>query len=591
MSESTTYFSSRDESASHSRSTRRAASLGPGISLSQWDLDDDELDEAIDLHDVPAEGENLGEWVGVSRRGRDHTLRSASALPMTHDGTSWYRDGFSRRPSFSDEVDPLANGVRDLAPFSSHERGPSPAYTPVPDPLLAEPRRSSLRRSHSPRPSREPGLSPIHSAPASRAASERDDNSETANRRPSLAMRNGLPGEALTEDALWRPEAPADMASESEVDEDAAGPVAPGPARPILEGGGHRVASGEVRFAQNVRGGMSSGRVEPHLSSSPEALPPTNRAASIRTMNSAFSESSTSLTSSSQEHSGGETHPVVAVVRPISAASTSGNLPTPSTAPSIQARASTETFPRASMSSNSSTGGGLHSYYDLVTPPSGSSRRSSLLSRGVSRPLVGGDTSLSPGSISDTSPEVTQGRKSRLCSASTIVRNGGNDSTPSSSIPTIPRAQREDSAFSPQPASDSLSPSSRVSKQRGNGSATLSREPSEDGRGRNKSKFNLSAALRGLSKGRISSTSRTRADKSRTPSFIEPPPPVPSVSMAMARGASGSAVPPRLFDGQSLHVFSMGSLHHARRGRNRSDRRTSLSRRTGGAGREVGTPL
>ena len=101
---------------------------------------------------------------------------------------------------------------------------------------------------------------------------------------------------------------------------------------------------------------------------------------------------------------------------------------------------------------------------------------------------------------------------------------------------------RQDSSISARSASPGLLPPIGISAS--------SRESSADGRGRHASKFSISAALRGLSKGRISSKSRNRADASRTPSKTEPPMPVPPAIATTGRTVSGSAIPPRLLDEQ-----------------------------------------
>ncbi len=544
MSQSTTYFSSQDES-SRSRSVRRAASLGPGVLFSQPNSDDEELDDDLELHGVPREGGDVDDWVGVSRRGRENMMRSASALPASHDGTAWHRDGFSRRPSFSDELDPLSgDGQAELDNLAVRGRGPSPAYTstaPVPP---AELRRSSLRQSYSPMPSRAPGVSPIASAPSSPRAHDRDDSTETerrlASRRSSLAFRHGLLDEG-GDGADLEHRAPTRARDESALDDEE-----PTPTRPILSTAGHRVGSGEVRFAHTVRNG--AGTIEPGESHSetPGAIPRTNRAASVRTMDSSVSDSSSSLTSSSQEPSPGDTHPIGTVVQPISVVSTAVNSPAPSASPSIRTRHSTETVPMTSLSSPPTRRSTLpDSDQSVPSPGSGLSRQSRRLSNNPAVPARSQASSVEP--IEDRS-EVRQGRVSRTGNASTIVTAPDAEAGPSSR--TSMNSTRSQNPSATARSASGASMGSQRSGQLPQSGPRPTGEPSEDGRGRDKSKFSISAALRGLSKGRLSSKSRTREDKSRTPSFNEPRPPMPSVSVGTAQSGSGSAVPQRLVEGE-----------------------------------------
>ena len=559
MSESITYFSSQNQSTSRSRSARRTASLGPGVSAGRWDLYDGEVEDGIDLYGVPEERGDMGDWIGVSWRGRDNmaTPRSASALPGTHGGTSWHRDRFFRQPSLSDEADlSLADGMQVPAPLSLRDRGPSPAYTPTFRHHETESLRSSLRQSISPAASCEPGLSPITSAPPSRTGSM--FSAEPEHYPPSLAVRSGLPSETLSEDVEWTPQPPSDPRDESAIAEEEADSIPINQARPILEVAGHREVMGEVRFAQTTRRGFDTDASDQPLSS-PEAAHPTNRAASIRTMKSAFSESSTSLTLPSQEHIGGENHPVPASIQTSTFAA--HDSPVLSTNPFIRARTSSENHRRASMSSLSTSGDLPHDpNHSMVTLPS-SSRRSSLLSRDPARSSNGEVASLSSKFRASTShsPEMREGRSS-LGSASTIVNNDGPTSDPSNMRHFGTDPDRRDTGDSARSANGTYS---RGSQRHGGGSAEASLEPSVDGRGRTVARFSLSAALRGLSKGRISSKSRSRADQSRTSSMTEPPPPLPSKSAAMGRSGSGAAIPSRLLDerrtGRQRRAESVGA--------------------------------
>ncbi|ORY34869.1 or S-antigen, C-terminal domain-domain-containing protein [Naematelia encephala] len=503
ISETTTYFSAKHDSPTRSRSARRAASLGPGVSLAQWDLDEDVIDDELDLQGVPAEGEDMGDWVGVNMtRGRPEggrSLRSASAMPGTHDSSHWHRDGFSRRPSFTDDRDAL--GLNHLALRDT--RGPSPAYTPNMPTSVS--RRSSLRTGSSST-AHEPVLSPIVSAANSRRGSERDDSTETQLGRRGASSGPGslLIDDPLSENVPWEPRTPAGdptlrfsyglegNASES---------------RSILRPASTREPSGEVRFDTAVRGGEEA---EPQggapTTDSPLELErqsaELNRAASIRTTSTNFSASSLSLSGSSGEnHSAGEVHPISAAIQPTSGMSTTHNSPAPSAAPSII----NESIRRPSISSNSISSGPREDE-TLVTP----------------------DTSRQ-GSLSSAPREAPRTlRQTRTAShASTIVED----------LPTIlPSAGR----------SGSFTLSSRPSLQHLRPDSSGKSETSEDSRGRHHHKFSLSAALRNLSsRGKSKSRSRQSSvaeTNSRTPSIAEPMP----GDTSMSRVGSGSAIPPHL---------------------------------------------
>jgi hypothetical protein len=474
ISESTTFYSSQ-HSQSRSQSARRAESLGPGTRYGQ-----DE--EVIADGDMPFEEElRLGL---ASSRGPP---RSASALPGTLDGVSWRRNGASRRNSHGEDEDRLGLGV---AGMSLRERGPSPAYTPRAE-YAESSRRSSLRQTTIP--FNDP-LSPIHSASASRATSDRDGSTSTERRyRPSISAPSPLSEVPLggseiqlgvQEGQMYEPHGQ--------------------PSRSILTGAGHRhdSSTSNLRFAENSREHEATTSSIPL--DSPEELESTllnGRSASLRSGHSGSSGSQRT----SQDHSRGDHHPTTSDIHPISGRSTRVHTP----ASSIRAQASTEALNEEPVPAFSGA----------------SSRRSSILRQTAT------STSSPAPSIHSSDSEVRQGRKSRNGNASTIVTDG---SIASQARPSI-------SGTSSRVPSDS----SNIPQRNSISQASLPPIDMDDGRGRKNSKFSLSAALRGLSKGRMSSKSRTRGDSrpgTRPPSISESAPPLPE---SMSRTNSG-ALPPRL---------------------------------------------
>ena len=507
--DSTVFYTYKRQSESRSRSQRRAVSVGPGVGHEE---DEDEFETV----GVPAEGEADEDWTSI-QRGRDRIPRSASALPGTHDGSTWHREGHSRRTSY-DAESPLGPPP-GLEALSIAERGPSPAYTPELRPNGS--RRSSLRlNSNGTNPSREPVLSPIASAAPSRAPSDRADSTSTERRftkspqtTPSDEIRH-LPGVL--------------EGSESEP-----GPSRPSP-RPILdESGSRRTSTSNVRFDETPPPSVPAAVVESDADETPdevEQMHQSRRAASIRTNHSAESGSHASMTNGY--------HPSVDAVQAISTAST----PAPSRPTSIHARSSTEE-PSASASMSSNQGSGS-------SGPTGSRQSSNILRDGRVSGLTSAASSTlnSPvGSHADLRAVTRAGRSSRNGSATTIVVMEDNEPPSANPPPSAPSADH-----STRRASGTIRPGpARAGPKR--------RESSED-RGR---KFSLSAALRGLSqdvkdKVRQSSKSRTRG-KSRTDSFSNAPP-LPSGASAYATSSlnsrsgsavpsrSGSAIPPRLVE-------------------------------------------
>jgi hypothetical protein len=571
ISEQTVFYTYKRQSESRSRSQRRAASLGPGYSQ---DLDEEEEGEG-----AGDEADNGAEWAD-SYRGRDRIPRSASALPGTHDGSTWHTDGFSRRTSY----DSNPNDSPGLAPplgleaLSIAQRGPSPAYTPELRPIRSNDssRRSSLRLGpNNGNPSREPILSPIASAAPSRAASDRTGSTSTERRfakSPQVSSPDEiqrLPGVLEDQDAQ-------------------AGPSRQTP-RPILEGGSRRVSTSNVRFDDRLNHAVDTETTEvpeePELEAEQHQ---SRRAASIRTNHSAESGSNASHTNS---HSQSAYHPTEEAVQAISTAST----PAPSRAPSIHARSSTEE-PHAPITTSPLTSDSSPSAPSRPTSvrrdgrPSG---LSSLISSAVTSP---------EGSSADLR-EVRIGRASRNGSATTIIIN--HEDTETTAPAALPAASQMDP--SARRASGSIRP--------GPSRAPIGRKESNEDSDRGRNKFSFTAALRGLSQDvkdrvRQSSKSRTRAGsgtKSRTGSFSNAPP-LPTGASAYASASmssrSGSAIPPRLVDdsmrngravsrevtppGEFVPPFGAGGAGRARSGsRDREESPTARSQ-SRGRGRNKG---
>ena len=553
ISERTTYFNAiRGESKTD---PRRTASVGPGVMPTQWDLDEDDMPiESPGEMDFP---EYLDERPG---RAGFSQVRSASAMP---DYNGSRGNDLSRRQSI--EEDPGLR-MRDL---SLRERGPSPAYTPRADPTDARPR-SSLRN-----PAIPSLLSPIASAAPSRATSDRDGSTSTERDRaaPSRRVRSDFANEPLIESG-----APSPTDQEDDQETHLAAPIPPS----ILDTG--RTNSGEGRFAPRVEQREETDDTGPTGSDEPQG---SNRAASIRTMNSQHSVSSSDHTHSQHP---AEPHPVMSNVR------TAGNSPVPSPAPSIYNGRSTEHLPRSNLSSASLAGDARLTSGNNSGNNSGndSSRRSSLLGReGQASGSSGVD---SPGRVATpngattpngTNQEVRKGRKTRIGSASTIVIN--NEPGPSRPSESRQNSDRSTSA--------SHGPNSSLFN-RGN-------EPSaHDERQHRHLKFSLASAF-GVVKDRMSSKSRTRdssraasrapsraasRNPSRAPSIDEPRdmPSMPAAAPSMSRGGSASgfsrtsglpsAVPSYLVEDERTNRFQ---------GRASEDFVPGFGR--GGAGRSVST--
>lgn len=536
---------------------------------------------------VPAEGEDDEDWVNL-QRGRDRIPRSASALPGTHDGSTWHRDGFSRRTSYTGES-PGLGPPPGLEALSIAERGPSPAYTPELRPMRStgSSRRSSLglnsnhKNSNNNNPSsHEPILSPIASAAPSRAASDRTGSTSTERRfakSPEPASSDEmahLPG------VLEGPEGLAPPDLEPRVSSSSNGP----PPRPILDVESRRTSS-NVRFEDPARGDTGDrSEIEESVSEAtdaeeeadghPEEITPlhqSSRAASIRTNHSIESGSNTSISNSLAAPAQSTYHPASDAVQAISTVST----PAPSRPGSIHGRSSIEDS-GATPTTNAPVHTSPLANSTRETLPASSipnSRRSSLRAEGRRSGFASAASSAftSPSSsrpdLHDlrpegrAGPEVRVGRSSRNGSHTTIIVHPENiEPTPvaSSSSTSSANPALQAPAAEQRTASRTIRP--------GPSRSALGRRDSSEDRGRGTSKFSsLSAALRGLSqdvkdKVRGTSKSRTRAGSikgKRTDSFSNPPP-MPngaaahasSMSMSSttsgAGARSGSAIPSRV---------------------------------------------
>lgn len=472
ISEKTTYFNAiRSESKSD---VRRTASMGPGVSTSHFDVDDHHFASGTTS---PLEYE-APEYFG--ERGRSGQLpRSASAMPGMGQER---RDPLSRQQSTEDE------GILHVRNLSMRDRGPSPAYTPRAESHEGT-RRSSLRNPvYS---GTQPTLSPIASVPHSRAPSERTDSTSTERRRQQMGhvARSGLAGESLPEGSS---------------DPEDAETLLPTPVRPILEGAGHRHGSGEVRFATAVESAPEVDLGEPE-----HPQPHRARTGSIRTINSNFSASTTSLATTST-HEGrhhAEPHPVVAAIR--TAANSPIHSANASPAPSIRGRASTDDMRR-----NSTSSSGHGEQQSSNASGNESSRRSSL----------GREVSRVPGPATAPNQEIRKGKRTKVGQGSTIVINKDMPG------PSRPSESRHDSSNSQRSASGTPN-------------------PNDDERQHRHLKFSIANAF-GAVKGRIASKSRSRADSrnpsrapsrsvSRAPSFDDSNPGM-NGGTTMSRQASGS---------------------------------------------------
>ncbi|KAL7424873.1 hypothetical protein Q5752_000559 [Cryptotrichosporon argae] len=507
--ESITFFSA-SKTDTRSQSARRARSVGPGTSLAQYDLDDDLVDDDVDLAGVPGPDDDLDAWERDGRetvRGRDRTLRSASAMP----GSTLRRSSFGQARA--------ERGSLGLEAMTIRERGPSPAYTPSRSPtrnghgnggLTAQHRQLSLRDSTI-LPARDHVLSPIASvAPSavnSRNGSERDDSAGTS-RHSRSASAMGRLDDVLAEDAEWAPVTTSSPLATpfSEQDDD----------RRL---GGH---PSSVRFETPVEDEESDG---PSPGTSSPAHRPINRPSSVRTLESAHSASTTSLHSRHDEY-----HPISAATQAISSTSTPA-----AASPALSERGSGGGGDSVSRTRTSSS---FHLDPDSGAPPNhstASSRRSSFQFRDT----LGNGNSLSPSPADSRSSLVENipGRVSRNGSTSTVVFT--HDTV--AAVPG-PRRPSATSAARNYSANRQVSGSSLASASGHRGSADYG---AHDDRGRKHGKFSLSAALRGLSqdvKDRVShrapSRSRTRGESSAGAT-----PPLPGGTSASSPAASIASRP------------------------------------------------
>ena len=385
---------------------------------------------------------------------------------------------------------------------------PSPVYTPLPEGQNGS-RRNSLvvsnrspRNGSSPMPSsREPDLTPIMSATTSRAASHRDGSSSTE-RRENLAHH---PHSALTTVANEDDE-PSEDEGEGGAAEWANRPGQESrPSGSILHRHDHHHhshARGSVCFAD----ASACPAHEDHDEAGPataEPQPASRRTASVRTLNSEHTASTTSLPhdQTPSEHSHSAHHPVDPV-RTISVVSTTHNTPAHSASASIRTRPSTDTLAR-----------------DGTTPPDSNldrvaSGNAPVVSSPLSeRPFFGDvpapNTGSSAPSGGSTPMELAEAARARQGSTASILNNNHTSQEALPHRPSMVGGQR----FASEQSSRSVS----FSVERQGGSSP--RRPSEpqpqaelspdDARGRKQSRFSISAAL-GAVKDRVSSKSRSR---------------------------------------------------------------------------------
>ncbi|OXM78992.1 cyclin binding protein [Cryptococcus neoformans Bt63] len=583
--EQATYFDAYRHDNSRSRSTRRALSLGPGVHVNH---DDEQIDDDIDLAYVPRD-EEPDDWINFGRRDSEewgrNMVRSSSAMPGTHDSSSWHRDGFSRRPSFDNSA---RSSMLDLASLNLQDRGPSPAYTPTASPPRIHSalpghisRPSSLRQSASPHlaPSRGPDLSPIASVSPSQNNSERGDSADTDHRRPARHMRNMLSSDAVREEINWKPEAPqngpqtryddpiidasqgeADLGNlprsilaESQLNSSVTSPhpevrfqmpETANEAEPQQSEEADEKNKGTTITEPALLTEEATSRMPPFTSAEAQnasSRPPVvggNRAASIRTFNSNHSASTTSL-SSSRENSTNENHPVNSAIQAISSVSTPAQTsPAPSGPPSMRGRSSFDS-PEYSRPSSS-------------RPPSiGSSGQR----RASDQNLHSLDSHPSSENL-----RPDRARTTRADSTSTIVENEASRFGARSRTSSRARGHRSNASATPSltasPNLAHLVPSSS------------SHEVIDDGRGRKSQKFSLAATLRGLSKDvkeRVShprghSKSRTRDKHLRANGMHDSLEGSSSsmLSLPMSRAGSSSALAPSETGRGS---FAHGSRH------------------------------
>lgn len=518
MLEQTTYFSAY-ASETRSFSTRRSASVGPGVLPSQWDLDDDEVGDDTDLANVPGNNQTLDSWINSAhpdRQGSRDLPRSASALAGLQDGSAWNRPGQSRRPSVEEEA------IRShMAGLRMEDRGPSPAYTVTarqPSASAPTSRRSSLRIGTEPKPPREFTLSPIASAAPSRATSDRGDSTSTERRAVPPSRLSRVPAPFSMEIS----EDDADVGLNTDTTPDATTSDLPTPQRPSILGHPHKASSGEVHFAT----APSYHQSEPEVDTADQAGPSAGRAASLRTFRSG---STTSLNTSSNDHGVGDQHPVSSAVHAISAVSTAHNSPAPSKPPSLQTpHGSSE----ALHLTNGSTG---HESTESSGPPSSASTQ--VDDEHLNQPPV-------PSSITDSPQRYAEAL------LGTAPRSGcALDTRPVFSQRTSD-ASRRSSINGPEQiaASSARRPSGQLHQDRrvaSNASAGPSRDISPDGRGRKNASSKFSSGLHAAfdaMKGRVSSKSRSRAPKSSSRNVSYDQNAMPHLNHSGSNGDSSSTM-------------------------------------------------
>ncbi|OCF37134.1 cyclin binding protein [Kwoniella heveanensis CBS 569] len=565
----TTYFSAyQHDDESRSTSARRARSVGPGISGNGHE--DEDIDDDMDLPGVPRETDDPDDFLSMERRGREGAgtrrtamMRSSSAMPGTHDNHSWHRDGFSRRPSFSDLDSPTSSF--NLGNLNIQDRGPSPAYTPhaspprtsIPLPGGQPSRPSSLRQSNTGMQpsSREPALSPIASAAPSQSASERGDSAEAEHRRPTHTLRSALSSEAVQEGAIWSPsiaaaaelsnQSPSDSAvqdDDNEEEEEPSGNTTP--LRPILQPRSLHMSSGtgEVRFQdpvdqssemkdpatdrrQSVDGGNENENDEdatPPTAPADASVPPPSPAPVIPSSHADPTEAAPAQSATASAGNRAASIRTYNSTHSTSSASISLHSdpePTRETHPTgVQAVSVANTAHNSPVSSappsirnRSSTetlgNTGRASGTD-GSSPSGS-RRTSVLSNSHRQSSELSMTNLASQPSQENLPVTRQGRTTRLGSTSTIVENtpgpltNGSQSNIPSSLRTQPRSQRSASG-TPSIASGHIPSVGAGARNQSvsnlRASSSSRRDSSEDGRGRKSSKFSLAATLRGISR-------------------------------------------------------------------------------------------
>lgn len=351
--------------------------------------------------------------------------------------------------------------IRDLR-HGEGERGPSPAYTPMASTTQLS---TTLNPNSSSRGDfRESILSPIQSAVTSRAASDRDDSTDTQQRYPMERRQSSLPSEEVRERGE-ETESPGIMEEEDQHHA----------IRSILSQGplarNRPSTGGEVRFAQPEGADEAGGNENQGAVREADGAGPSTAAY----------------------------HPHAAAIHAISAVSTAHNSPAPSRPGSLyQPRNSLDTPPPAVSDGPHAQNSPRNSISRLpMTDPGPTASAASSRPSSIFR---------SPAESSTASlTETRQGKKNRLGSHSTIVIN--ND-------PTVPPVVPDDLPVAS--GSGTIPPVSgpSVSPDRPRPSS-LAPQPKQEDNDRRRGRFSLAATLRGLSQDvkdrvRQSSKSRTR---------------------------------------------------------------------------------